>query len=83
MFRIGQKVVCVRGLPSGNVITGRVYTISAINALEDYLFVGLVENKHCSGDPTPWFSKRFRPVVETKTDISIFTKMLKRSNVDA
>lgn len=75
-FRVGQKVVCVRALLTENVIKDRIYTISAVNTELGKRFVGLVENKHYSGDPAPWFADRFRPLVERKTDISIFTSML-------
>ena len=38
-----------------------------------------------TGEPIGWIARRFRPLVERKTDISIFKKMLvpKRATEDA
>lgn len=80
-FRVGQKVVCVDdtystigGSPS-LLKYGAVYTVAA---------VGLYGGKHPHIDlrevpapvPLAWEPRRFRPAVENKTDISIFTKIL-------
>jgi hypothetical protein len=79
-FRVGQKVVCVNDScqywTRPWIRKGHVYTVShfADNG------VHLVESP---GKPRGFFSWRFRPAVERKTDISIFTKMLKPQGVDA
>lgn len=85
MFHVGQKVVCVnddpswKGMPTG-LTKGVVYTI---DALVEYPYEGigvqlveisLPDNEH----HWPAFHpRRFRPVIERKTDISIFTRMLR------
>ena len=85
-FHVGQKVVCVDvGEPNEHLRVGAVYTVAGGGGnwlREPSIF--LVETKHpLSG--LPFWSRRFRPIVERKTDISIFTKMLtpKKIGVDA
>lgn len=77
------------GVPSG-LIKGEVYTIDGFEECfwEPHLGVHLAERplsqdekrRYCGYHPN-----RFRPIVERKTDISIFTKMLntKKKKVDA
>ena len=83
-FRIGQKVVCVDdtrpilGWAKQWLRKGTVYKIRSIEPDGD---IHLVEVVRTSG--TPFYRSRFRTVVERKTDISIFTKMLKPQGVDA
>lgn len=91
MFHVGQKVECVDdgqsfyGFPSG-LKKGERYTISDVMEYHDGVGVRLVEIPWV---PVPlvhtrgWRSTRFRPIVETKTDISIFTEMLKPKVVEA
>lgn len=43
---------------------------------EAALFLVGVIHADWNGGPLPAFATRFRPIVEKKTDISIFTKML-------
>lgn len=82
-FRVGQKVVCVDGnhwMPlrhSEYVVEGRIYTVSEVDS-------GGVNVVGIRPDPFPlgegnyvWDSARFRPIVERKTDISVFTEMLR------
>jgi hypothetical protein len=76
-FRVGQKVVCVDASP-GERSGERSLTKGAV-----YIVTGL-PHRHgmfVCGAPTPnpfgWDFSRFRPVVERKTDISIFKKMLR------
>lgn len=85
MFRVGQKVVCVDvsyfGPNTSLLRKGDVYTIASVDAYEDAhgeYGVTLVE---IIPQPAPGWrdgfrASRFRPVVERKTDISIFTAML-------
>jgi hypothetical protein len=91
-FRVGQKVVCVndngRSLrPSWEIlpVRGETYTIRCIEGRA----VRLAE---IINDPFPYseglgelkfLASRFRPIVERKTDISIFTKMLTPQGIDA
>ena len=83
-FRVGQKVVCLDDEGSdGDLSRGRVYTITKING--DVLYsaraksfsVGLeLLEAHPSQGFHDFAASRFRPVVERKTDISIFKAML-------
>lgn len=93
-FRIGQKVVCVDArarislyrawIYNDAPVEGRVYTISAIVLDEGEDCLVLLEHPRSPRSQHSGFAaRRFRPVVERKTDISIFTKMLKPSKVDA
>jgi len=78
MFRVGQKVVCVNdgtvfchGAPS--IRRGTIYTIEKTEPSwqTGTIHVWLVEVGGCG-----WAASRFRPVVERKTNIDVFTKML-------
>lgn len=73
-FRVGQKVVCVDDsgheyLPyvAPRLFRGKIYTI-AMARINDYgtQSVGLVE---CNNGEWGYYSNRFRPLVERKTDI--------------
>jgi len=86
MFRVGQKVVCVDvrpspiGRPPIELTLNAVYTISHIAPPNFWGDIGLgfveVESVR-DGFHSPEFSaRRFRPVVDRPTDISIFTRML-------
>lgn len=89
-FRIGQKVVCIKKSrdtpPVGEVqpCVGGIYTVRGIVDWGGEWGVGLyLQEIHNSpintnaGVVERTFSvRRFRPAVERKTDISIFTKML-------
>ena len=85
-FRVGQKVVCVN--PCNDLVRGRVYTILKTGVCfhdGKNRSIVLVDQTRF-GAPSgrlPFFAERFRPVVERKTDISIFTQMLKPSKVRA
>lgn len=90
-FRVGQKVVCIREFrdtrcpltkhwPKLNV----VYTIREIRVSrsDGELYFHLNELVNPVGNFSQgrgeayFYSRNFRPVVERKTDISIFTEML-------
>jgi hypothetical protein len=82
-FHVGQKVVCVdasdgewndiRGGATGYLVEGEVYTVASIRKEPEVTFLRL------EGVFSGWASIRFRPVVERKTDISIFRAMLNPS----
>ena len=92
-FRVGQRVVCVHpemsGLKtangwSGNLLQyGRIYTVTDIGIFvvngNTHIDVAEVSTPHALA----WEPARFRPAVERKTDISIFTRMLTDDKVDA
>lgn len=96
MFHVGQKVACIRDSYYGGPtdvfepIVGSVYTIRSIrvDVLRPQYGVSLVfeeiTNSIDRGGREPGFySSRFRPIVERKTDISIFTAMLTPNKVEA
>jgi hypothetical protein len=82
-FRVGQKVVCVNDGPSrfngqpSNLVRGNVYTIKA--SWLHWLWglpVVLLDEIDPPGTNDSFDSTRFRPIVERKTNISIFKKIL-------
>lgn len=92
IFRIGQKVVCVKasGFRRVKPLTkGAVYTVRDIGPEPNYkdLQWVLLEEVVNSSDPElgelAYDAVRFRPAVERKTDISAFKKMLTPQGVEA
>lgn len=88
-FSVGQKVVLVgwveKYVPAWKALgavypnVGDVYTIRAIRSWRDsaVLLLTEIDNSHLPYYPEPGFSQSFfRPIVERKTDISVFTEML-------
>ncbi len=87
-FRVGQKVVCVDdrpGLLTGKreLRRGEIYTITGFDTEDKRLeHPGLYlaetpEKFHPNWRfPVGWAPERFRPVVERKTSIEIFQRML-------
>ena len=93
MFRVGQKVVCVNDEPSNLggsrrevPIKGHIYTVSAVgltNILDpQQLPCILVEELERRPYEAHWAS-RFRPIIERKTDISIFREILSKATTQA
>jgi hypothetical protein len=96
-FYVGQKVVRISGpetSPDGSIMPkiGSIYTIRSIedrSAGEPVWKAGLavtlaeiVSAIHpATGKEYAFLSTNFRPVVEKKTDISIFTEMLHQTPV--
>jgi hypothetical protein len=88
-FRVGMKVVCVDDsnivdLRIVKPVKGVIYIVRGITAWNS-IFLNEIVNPvlrfsdsygDWEAEPSFW-SWRFRPVVESKTDISVFTKMLK------
>ena len=94
MFYVGQKVVCVNAVEKDFRKPGVQYRngVWLLQEKEIYTIRELLHNSH--GSPTMklveladrsvdgdkgYNRKRFRPLVEKKTDISIFTSMLNKS----
>lgn len=88
VFRVGQKIICINASPFafgwpnpwavGEELTdGTIYTVLAV----DGDAIQIMEIKR----PFRWgyAASRFRPIVERKTDISIFTRMLTPKKVGA
>lgn len=90
-FRVGQKVVCVRGpiyftKAPHDVCVGKIYTVRELRLSrrnEPGILVDEIHNPiHPKiGREYGFIAARFRPVVERKTDISVFTAMLNPSQV--
>jgi hypothetical protein len=85
-FLVGQRVVCVDDHPDdfGREIfvkKGGVYTV--IKCFDWHGIPGVLIAEHDPGEAAGWLARRFRPIVERKTDISIFTAMLKPQRVNA
>lgn len=98
MFHVGQKVVCVNALGTdsegikelsrGAIYTVRWHGIHGVPYFKPTYCVrveGIVRfddwaplNQDC-----PFRASRFRPVIERRTSIEIFTAMLKPSKVEA
>lgn len=81
MFRVGQKVVCVDASPWLNtthlpcLVKGGVYTVSATCNGQFSLPSVMVDGF----PPVFIYARRFRPVVDRPTDISIFTEILDKA----
>lgn len=92
-FRIGQKVVCVRHHKNEHTESfirpeiGGVYTVSGDTLAygEQYLFLKEIKNapvkwRDLGTSELPFWCGQFRPLVERKTDISVFTALLNPAN---
>lgn len=86
-FRVGQPVECVEGCsnPTWYLEKGKIYIVSDVGLFCDRLHVDLEGFPPSPLGPLAFRASRFRPIVERKTDISIFTAMLTPSkrSVDA
>ncbi len=83
-FRVGQKVVCVDATGFERYIDkGAIYEITSIRW--PYLSVTCRPADLCDTAESArgYYHTRFRPVVERKTDISIFERMLTGGKIDA
>lgn len=86
MFRVGQKVVCVDVSPSragrpSELVLGEVYEVTGLDSLPDSfgslgVYIAGLPDQPFARHAGSYRATRFRPVVERKTDISIFTEML-------
>lgn len=93
MFHIGQKVVCVGTFTHGGYGTEKLPTEGGVYTIRDLIRIdggelGLrVEEvinppmQYQQGYVEACFNARFfRPVIERKTDISVFTRILDKVN---
>lgn len=97
-FHVGQKIECIkltfnpawRG--KRRPVVGRIYTVRDVGVrhqggvdCEGVWLDEIINPLHPSGHEYGFFAACFRPVVERKTDISIFTAMLtpKKAKVEA
>lgn len=76
-FHVGQKVECIdasgRFWPN-NLVRGRIYIVAEVGPHPNGPWCK-VEGTD-SGSECGFFQRRFRPIVDRSTDISIFTAML-------
>lgn len=86
-FRVGQKVVCVDDdswVGQGCIVKGRVYEVAGLLTSRLPMYRGGTKVPAVLlaefGPPHDFYAYRFRPIVERKTDLSIFTKMLTPSD---
>lgn len=93
-FSIGQKVVCVDATRNPNgfskfyPVEGRIYTIRGFHIEPHIEDVGILLEEVVN-PPTEWAdrtscewpfaSKRFRPIVERKTDIGFADEILRKA----
>lgn len=92
-FRVGQKVVCVddaeptfHGVWAHYQVKGQIYTVTAVglvNNLDRKKLPCILVAELNRNELSPLWEHRFRPIVERKTDISIFTKMLTDTKIGA
>jgi hypothetical protein len=91
MFHVGQKVVCIAqaSSPYGEAVpqVGSVYTIREVCDGQEYgpcyrlIEIANPPMGYADGYRECDFTHRlFRPVIEKKTDISVFTQILDKVN---
>lgn len=94
MFRAHQKVVCVDDSPvlhggmskTIKLVKDSIYTVRGINPADlrgpEHLWLAEIKNEISdTGKEYSYRASRFRPIVERKTDISIFEEILRRESV--
>lgn len=76
-FHVGQKVVCVdASLPANPwhrqhpLVLKQIYVIHKLEPYRDGLCFDI------DGSGRTWENRRFRPLIERKTDIGVFTALL-------
>jgi hypothetical protein len=94
MFQVGQKVVCINGeydfaakvcvpnLPA----KGRIYTVRDLTTegsgpgirLYELVNPSILHSNYPQPVEPAFHPDRFRPVIERKTDITVFTEMLNK-----
>jgi len=80
-FHVGQKVVCVD--PTDDLVKDDIYTVTRVGTgLAGAAMIDVAESSGWCELMPAFFSHRFRPVVERKTDISVFQAMLTGKKVE-
>jgi len=86
MFDVGQKIVCIDAGPTylGKPVPlrkGAVYTVAGVGEEDFYGAYGVYLAEVAAGSDGKHLDAfrhtRFRPIIERKTDISVFESMLK------
>lgn len=93
MFHVGQEVECVSSryrsgrLAPPFLTVGRRFVIRGFTVTprgnQIIHLAGYVGPKNRNGYEKGFRPEMFRPIVDRKTDISVFTEMLKPQHVDA
>lgn len=81
MFHVGQKIICVDVSENENLRLDAVYTVTWCGKYRfrsERYGVHLAETRQ-DIHSVPFFASRFRPVVERKTSISVFTEILRKN----
>lgn len=86
-FRVGQKVVCVDASPSMGpvpLVKGAIYIVAATGLVHpiDPTEKPCIQVKEVATWHAFW-THRFRPIVECKTDITVFTEILRKATKPA
>ena len=83
MFYVGQKVVCVDAerpkmfrWSKDHLTKNAVYTVRKVGMITGGGSSGICLHEVMLWTDSPFNQRRFRPIVEKKTDISIFTEIL-------
>lgn len=86
-FHVGQKVECVddaslNSLDEQEIVKGSIYIVRWVGMASGRTreFYGLKLQGVTRQDDQAFLAERFSPIVEKKTDISIFTEILDREN---
>lgn len=84
-FRVGQKVVVVDDShATGFFSNGDVFTVLALQCEYDGSDERMVVDcRPCDFGTRSWSKQRFRPIVERKTDISVFHEILRTARLPA
>jgi hypothetical protein len=69
-FRVGQKVVCV--LPVDDLRRDEIYCVGSVAAGHNGILIGVNKSMFNARYPA-FYAKRFRPIVERKTEVSFTT----------
>lgn len=80
-FHVGQRVVCVD--PAEDLVKDDIYTVTRVGTgLAGAAMIDVAESSGWCQFMPAFFARRFRPIVERKTDIAIFTAMLTGKKVE-
>lgn len=78
MFHVGQKVVCIDATgEEPHIQKGCVYTVTRNEFFPEFINVSCCA-EHQDKFGAGWRARRFRPIVEKKTDISFAHEILRK-----
>lgn len=90
MFAIGDKVVCIlefqslpnKGRHGDQPVIKEIYTIRGIDSNACFFKLEEIRVYYKCGRECGYIASKFRKVTKTKTDISIFTEIVKHPDKD-